>query len=192
MSRGLSAALITAISDPLVRWIMLCRFEFDSGTIAFTSDIKDFDYGGITYKGFGTLGSVSNIQESEDMTPAQYSVGLSGVNPDVLSAILNEDYLGRKSVCLLAALDESRAIIDAPITYFSGKIDEIACQFGQNCAITVTVRDQLADWQRPHNSRYTDQDQKAKYPNDNGFQFVAGIEQTQIIWPTANWYKNNS
>lgn len=191
MSRAIEAAMIAAIGSADVRWLMLARVEFDGGTIAFSSGVGDVDFDGVTYLGFGHLGSVSELKENNDLDPQSYTLELSGVNPALLAAILNEKYMNRRALCHVAALDESNQFIGQPLLYFDGLVDGVSCSYGSTASITVVVKDRLADWNRPRIERYTDQDQQARHPGDRGFEFVPSLANKEIIWPARSWYENN-
>jgi len=192
MSRSIDAATITALEQGVVKWLVLVKIEFDGGTIAFNSSLGDVDYGGDTYIGFGTLGSVSRIEESGELNPQKYNITLSGVNPAVLTAVLNEDYLNRTAICYIAALDDDNAIIGTPINYFDAKVDSVSANFGKTANISIIARDKLADWNRATIERYTDQDQQARYPGDKGFEFVTEIANKEIIWPAKAWFEKEA
>ena len=192
MSRSIDAATITALEQGVVRWLVLVKIEFDGGTIAFNSTLGDFDYDGQTYTGFGALGSVSRLEEGSELDPQSFTISLSGINPAVLSAVLNEDYLNRPAICHIAPLDDDNQIIGTPILYFDAKVDSVSASFGNTASISITARDKLADWNRPRIERYTDQDQQARYPGDKGFEFVTSIASKEIIWPARAWFEKEA
>jgi hypothetical protein len=79
-------------------------------------------------------------------------------------------------------------VLYEPLVYFKGKMDLLSCEHGATGSITVTIRDNLADWARPRIERYTDQDQQARYPGDKGFEYVTAIADKEIIWPASSFY----
>lgn len=188
MSRGLSSSFITALNQPNVRFLFLCRLEFDGGTIAFNSTLREITYNTVTYTGLGTLGNVSPIEENLSMDPSEFEVSLSAVNDSLVSAILAEEFLNRKAVCLIGVMDENDQIIDTT-SYFNGKMDSVRGSIGDRSHITVTVRDEISDWNRPRIERYTDRDQQRKYPGDLGFEYVPQVANKKVIWPASTWFE---
>lgn len=190
MSR-VSPEFIAEARKPTSKWAFLCSLHFDSATLAFTSLVRHIDWNGLTYRGLGDLGNVSKMEENSDLDPANYSITLSGVNPDLMQAVLNENYLNRPAECRLALLDDNDQILYEPMLYFAGKMDLISVRHAAKAAIEITVRDNLADWARPRTERYTDQDQQARYPGDKGFEFVTAIASKEITWPAKTWFEKN-
>lgn len=187
MSR-LSADFIREARKPTSKWAFLCSLHFDSGTLGFTSLVRNINHGGQTYIGFGNLGKVSDLKENSKLDSANYSVELSGVNTALMQAVLNENYLGRPAKCLLVLLDENDQILYEPLVYFKGKMDLLSCEHGATGRITVSIRDNLADWARPRIERYTDQEQQSRYPGDRGFEYVTSIASKEIVWPASSFY----
>jgi len=37
-------------------------------------------------------------------------------------------------------------------------------------------------FERPYVRRYTDEDQKIEHPTDKGFEFVAAIQDLELVW----------
>lgn len=192
MSRSIDAATIAALESAVVKWLILVKIEFDGGTIAFNSTLGDVNYNGTNYIGFGTLGSVSQLEEDGQLNPQKFNISLSGINPSVLAAVLTEDYLNRPAICHIAALDDNNAIIGTPIIYFDAKVDSVSASYGKTASISIIARDKLADWNRPKVERYTDQDQQARYPGDKGFEFITSIADKEIIWPAKAWFEKEA
>lgn len=184
----LTQEFVEALSDPHVKWMYLCRLHFDSGVLAFTSLARNYVYDGVTYQGFGTLGSVSQLSENSNLDPATYKIQLAGINTATLQAVLNEPYLGRKAICYLGALDENDKLICDPAIYFEGSMDQPTCEHSATGYIEVVIKDESADWARPVIERYTDQDQQARYPGDKGFEFVTSIPGKEIVWPASSFF----
>lgn len=57
---------------------------------------------------------------------------------------------------------------------------------GDTSTITVTVENKLIAFQRTAVRRYTAEDQKIEHPTDKGFEFVAKIQEKEIIWGRAS------
>ena len=48
--------------------------------------------------------------------------------------------------------------------------------------ITVSVESKLIDLERARTLRYTDESQKARFPNDKGFQYVNDLQDKKFNW----------
>ena len=53
---------------------------------------------------------------------------------------------------------------------------------GQTCTISVSAESRLIDLDRTRERRYTSEDQKIDFPNDKGLEFIADLQDKEIIW----------
>jgi len=56
---------------------------------------------------------------------------------------------------------------------------------GETCTLAVAAENKLVILQRAKEARYTDEDQKARYPDDRGLEFVSGLQDREIVWGRA-------
>ncbi|WP_417844845.1 phage head spike fiber domain-containing protein [Thalassospira sp.] len=74
-------------------------------------------------------------------------------------------------------------LVGAPLRVFSGKTDvPVISDDGTSCVIGLTAENALVDLERARTRRYTDQDQKAEYSGDLGFEFVPRLQEMEISW----------
>lgn len=179
---------LAALAEPVVRFAAFVRFELDEGMLAFSSLFDPVTFDGVEYVGFGNLGNIDELAESSSLDPQWFQVSLSGVRSELLSAALNSNYFNRPAYVHLAVLDEFHEIIGEPFLFFAGRIDQVQCRYGAESSINITCADEIADWERPRIERYTDQEQRAQYPGDTGFRFVAQLEKRQFVWPARAWF----
>lgn len=188
MPRAIHPATLAAMANPVITWLILVRYEFDSGTLAFCNLLDDYVFEGVTYTGMGDLGNISEVVENTSLDPAYFDVTLSGIKAELLAAALNENYTNRDTYVHLGLLDDQSKIIGEPFVFFYGKVSEMQCSYGENSQIVVTAADEASTWEKPRLERYTDQDQRARYPGDTGFRFVAQLAGKNIIWPSRQWF----
>lgn len=185
--RGLDAATITAIESGNVRWCYLVDIEFDTDPLYFSSLYQDLDYDSKTYIGAGNLGTISNTSENASLEPSNVKISLSGVNPAVLPTVFSQEYINRPASIRLLTFNDSDAVI-GEIPYYNGIISSLNLDYGKTASIQIELADQLSIWNRKKVRRYTDQDQKARYPSDRGFEFVEQIQDLQVVWPTKEFF----
>ena len=66
---------------------------------------------------------------------------------------------------------------------FNGYVDQMTIAEGaETSTITVSVESRLIDLERARIFRYNDQNQKARYANDKGFEFVEDLQDKQFNW----------
>lgn len=183
MSRALSSAMQAVATAEVVKPLLFVEADFDSGDLNLWSGIGSLTYGGKTYVGAGNLLSISSIQENVELRANGAQVTLSGIGTPLLDKAKNEDYQGRELVIKLGALDATDNIIASPIIVFSGFMDTMTIVDGGDTAtITVSVENRLIEFERTRVRRYTDNDQRIDYPNDDGFEYVAEIQEKNIVW----------
>lgn len=207
MSRDIPSELSARLSDSVVHPFFAIELFFDTETLRFWSGIGELIYQEVTYTGSGNLITVSNIDETSEVSARGARITLSALPSEMLSLVLSEPYQGRKCFIhfgLLASgtgrmlqqdgdlvLQQNGSAIvvsdadntDTVTQIFSGYIDQMNVDEGpNNSQITVAVENRLIDLQRPRTKRYTDASQKARFPGDNGFEFVESMQDKKFAW----------
>ena len=183
MSRNLSSGMQTAVEADVVRPIVLVQCAFDSGDLNLWNGIGDLTVNSVDYVGAGTLLGISEIAESSELQANGISVTLSGITDPLLAKARDEDYQGRELKVLLGAMDASNGVISNPVVVFSGFMDTMVINdSAETGTIVVTVENRLIEFERTRIRRYTAEDQKIDYPNDKGLEFVAEMQEKEIIW----------
>jgi hypothetical protein len=183
MSRTLSTEMQAVATAELVRPIYLVDMEFSSGSIYLWSGMGDLTYNSNTYLGAGDLLSIGAIQETAELTANGATITLGGIKQSLLTLARDEPYQGRPLIIRLGAFDENGDLIASPVILFSGFMDIMTiADSGDTSTITVTVENKLIAFQRTAVRRYTAEDQKIEHPTDKGFEFVAKIQEKEIVW----------
>jgi len=183
MSRELTTAMKKEVTADLVRPITLVQCAFDSGNLNLWSGIGNLTVGGVEYVGAGTLLQIGEIAESAELQANGLTVALSGITEPLISKARDEDYQGRELKVLLGAIDSEGDVTDNPVVIFSGFMDTMVINDGAETAtIQITVENRLIEFERTRGRRYTAEDQKIDYPNDKGLEFVAEMQEKEIIW----------
>jgi len=187
MSRELTSAMKSAVTADLVRPITLVQCAFDSGDLNLWSGIGNLTVGGVEYVGAGTLLQIGEIAESAELQANGLTVALSGITEPLISKARDEDYQGRELKVLLGAIDEEGDVTADPVIVFSGFMDTMVINDGAETAtIQVSVENRLIEFERTRGRRYTAEDQKIDYPNDKGLEFVAEMQEKEIVWGRAS------
>lgn len=183
MSRTLSTEMQAVATAELVRPVYLVDMEFSSGSIFIWSGMGDLSYNSNTYLGAGDLLSIGAIQETAELTANGATVTLGGIKQSLLTLARDEPYQGRPLILRLGAFDENGDLITSPVILFSGFMDIMTiADSGDTSTITITVENKLIAFQRTAVRRFTAEDQKIEHPTDKGFEFVAKIQEKEIIW----------
>lgn len=183
MSRTLSTAMQAVATAEVVRPIYLVDLEFASGSIYLWSGLGDLTFNSNTYLGAGDLLAIGAVQESTDLTAAGAQITLGGIKQSLLLLARDEPYQGRPLTIRLGAFDENGDLISSPVIMFSGFMDVMTiADAGDTSTIVVTAENKLIAFQTTSVRRYTAEDQKIEHPADKGFEFVAKIQEKEIVW----------
>lgn len=69
------------------------------------------------------------------------------------------------------------------VEVFTGELDQMnILEAADTATIQVTAENVLVRLERPVVRRFTDQDQKSRYPGDRGLEFIAGLQDKEIFW----------
>ncbi|MEK9917979.1 MAG: hypothetical protein VW496_01175 [Pelagibacteraceae bacterium] len=206
MSRSLSDGIVSVLSAESVKPFFAVRLFFDTQTLNFWTGLGDLTVDSVTYTGTGQLLQISELGETAEISAKGAVLTLSGIPTEIISLALTEPYQGRLCQIYFGAIDANRvylvdesggyilsenaARIDISIgdpneivEVFSGYMDQMNIEEGaETCTIGLSVENKLIDLERPRSFRYTDANQKARYPNDKGFEFVEDLQDKRFVW----------
>jgi hypothetical protein len=182
MARDIDASAAAASKSEVVRPVIAADLDFASGHIRVNSSPQAIVIDGNTYLGLGKMGAITGIEEGTELQSYGIAMKLSGVEAAHVAAALNEDYQGRKVAVWLVLLDENHAQIGSPTLLGRWRMDTMSIEMGAVAEITLTAHSLLADWERPRIARFNDADQRARFPGDLGFEYVAQMVDKQLVW----------
>jgi len=185
MSRNISSSFVTS-SLSLIQPYYAAYLNF-SGSIVrlwtgqYNQSFSD-EYGGGTYQGVGTFGSISPVTETSDVSAKGISLILSGIPTENIGLALSGSYRGFNASVYLILYDENLTLFEK-IIIFKGTMDQLIInENGETSTIDVKCESRLIALNRPRDIRYTDEAQKELYPNDTGLRFVASMAERSIYW----------
>lgn len=181
--RDLTVSVQAELAADAVTPVFLVQLDFDSATTRVWSGIGPLSYDSQTWTGVGWLGKVSALSESTSFVANGAAFELSGIPSALIALTLTEPYRGRRATLWLAFLDAANAVIADPVILFRGLIDLVEVDEGaETASIVINVESRAAELKRTRERRYTHQDQQIDFPGDRGLEFVAGLQDKQIVW----------
>jgi len=79
--------------------------------------------------------------------------------------------------------DNPSVIVADPYAIFSGFMDVMVLKdSGATATITVQCENELITLENPNIKRYTPEDQSITFPNDTGLDYVASLQDQEILW----------
>jgi hypothetical protein len=182
-SRDITSATATAAAASTIAPVLLAKLALDSGDILVHSWAGDLTFGGDTYLGMGRFGGIGAAEEASDLSRTPLTLTLSGIPNDVISVVLGEHYQGRRATIYLGYFDPATMIlIDAPTILYRGNIDKADIQRGKDCYVALSVESRFSAWDTPKIRRYNNADQRSRYPDDRGLEFVAQAADKRVWW----------
>jgi hypothetical protein len=184
MSRGLSSPNATAASARAVRPISFVELPFASGTLRLHNGVGNYLWGGFTWLGVGSLGSMSEVEETDALTRGyRVSYQLSAIDSTILTQALGEEIYERVVVRYEGFLDDNGQLVDTPHELRRDLMDTMETAIGGEID-TVTLHcesEQIRDTQAP-GGMFSDEDQQVLFAGDTGFEFLPQLLDAQVHW----------
>lgn len=153
-------------------------------TINVTNAPFDIAWDSKTWRGVGNLAGVSgDVSETGKLEPRGITLILSGLQADFLAIALQQQYVDRPMLLFGVFFDANNEMVPDPVEIFGGRMDTMPIEIGRVATVGVTCESRLIDWERPSVRRWNDTDQRSRYPNDKGLEFIAVMADRQIWWP---------
>ena len=184
MSRGLSASVLSALEGSVVRLVTFAKLSFSSETMYVHDSIGTYTWGSQDWLGVGDFGSISSVEEGTEVSPYSLNLTLSGLDANIVSKTLDENYYMRPVDIYLGLLNEDDALIDTPTQIWSGFMDVMSLSAGASGgdSITLTAESEMSKFDRSANLRYTDTMLKKRNASDKFFEFLKDIDGVKIMW----------
>jgi hypothetical protein len=170
-----------------VRPLFLVSIQFANETLYMWTGVGDLVWNGNTYKGMGTLGTVSTIAETGETQAQGITLTLSGIpTPLLIDSMTQMTSDGTASV-YLGFLHQDGSIVADPILAYSGLTDQPTIDMStETCNVSIAVENRLSDLNRARGGRYTDQDQRQRHPADTSLKYVNWLSDQFVNWRGKN------
>lgn len=179
MSRDITAAVSAAIGAEVIAPFFAVDIDFDAAPLYVWNGYGDLVIGAKTYLGAGQLLAISTIEETTEMEAKGASLTMSGIPSSFLAAALTQPYQGRECRIYFGVTGSPADYVEV----FTGELDQMnILEAADTATIQVTAENVLVRLERPVVRRFTDQDQKSRYPGDLGLEFIAGLQDKEIFW----------
>lgn len=187
-ARNVPTAFATAIAGGHANVFPLLEIGWSGGTQYLCGLDYAVLWSGNTYQPALGLMAIESVRETGDSYEG-IRVVIGGVSSTALALALAEPMQGRPITLRMAALSATNTLaVDA--NCWSGQLDAPLISDGRSSAVvTLQAEHRMATWDRPRVKRYTDATLQRDFPGDRGLEFVAGIENQRIVWPSADFFK---
>jgi hypothetical protein len=187
MARNITTAYNNAIKSDTVIPFFATELAFNTGTLRFWNGYGDITMtaGGSsnTFTGLGDATGISPIDEQSLIQASGANLVLNGVKSSLISTALSAQYSNRDGKIFLGLFDSSKNVIADVYTLFVGKMDVMVIrESGDTCTIELKLENRLIALERPNLRRMTDEDQKNLFSGDKGFEFIADLQDKELVW----------
>lgn len=183
MPRSLTGGQLAAVQSTLIRPAFFVEAHFVNGPIYVWTGRGSVVWGGQTWLGVGTLGTISTIEEGSTIEAKGITLTLSGIDVTLLADILTEFQVGLPAIVYLGLFDETLTLIDDPVISWAGRMDQPTIDVdGQTCSVSINCENRLVEMNVAVDRRYTNEDQQLDFPGDRGMEFVSSIQDVTIYW----------
>lgn len=181
MPRVVTSAMLAALQSANPRLVLLFSLAFHSETAYLWTGSSPVTWSGHTWLGAARVLSLSRIEEGAGLSAGGITMGVSGIDADLLPEVLSDYRLGGAVKVWLGALDGSGALIADPVPAWSGRLDKPYVRVtGKTATIEINCATRLLDMNVAVDSRRTHDDQQQRVPGDLAFVFVNGIQELTI------------
>lgn len=199
MSRIVSGDNAAEADKPSVYMVVLAELDFSSGVVRVHDGVGELTFAGLlrmedgdnlqtevpenisleaaaeTFYGVGKFGGIDIVDESIEVIARSITLTLSGVDSSLVSTTMTENYQNRSVVIYLGFLNQTDGtFIDTPEVVWEGRMNQMSLNLAKGIAdIKLTCEYRLR--REPRIGRFTDEDQKIFFPNDQFFDLVYAI-----------------
>ena len=185
MTRGISAATLAAIESDSAAPVMFAELQLDGGTEYYHTWLGTITWGGNDWIGAGQMASVESVKETKELQPNALRIGLSGLDANMTDIMFNQNYYRRPLIGYLGAMSDG-ALIEDPSVIFSGFIESLEMEMGEQDSIVLTAESELILFKRSRDVRYTDTRLQSEFSGDLGLQFKESVATDRIVWGGKN------
>jgi hypothetical protein len=179
MSRELSTTVSNAIDQEVVQPFFAVDIDFDSGPLYVWSGYGDLAINTKVYLGAGDLLNISSLSETVEMEAKGATISMSGIPSSFLNKAQTEPYQGREVRIYFGVTDNPAGYVEV----FSGELDQMNIDEGpETSTVIVTAENILVKLERPITRRFSNADQQSRFSGDKGLEFVADLQDKQILW----------
>lgn len=166
----------------VIRPVFFVEMDLDDGAFRACTTDRNIIAGGRTFYGLINIASISDYSIQTGTTAPSMKFTLTQIPPDMSDYVANENTRNKPVKVYIMLFDEAGQPLTDLIMWFGGTIDSLTVEIGAVLTISASASSRLINWAKSVNSRYTNEDQKSKYPDDNGFIFMSALANLKIAW----------
>lgn len=189
MAGGLAVALSPLVPASLDRALrvgaplaLLAHFGLPDNPVRVWSRSGTLRYGGFEWQGIGALGRVSTPSLNAGLGLKEVRFELSGVPPSSTTFLV--DNVRNCEAQLWIAVIQKGRVVGEPWLILEALLDSQELEVGEDRLAKITLVGNVGIWsaERATNRAWTDEDQKARFPDDTGLSLMPEYVDKEIRW----------
>jgi len=173
MSREIDSATISALNSDNLNLANLIQLDFDT-PIKITDWARDVSALSSTFSSSSDIININEFSESSELQVNSSNITFSGVSQSYVSLFFNNDYIDVRVRIWKAVLDNSDAVIGAPILVFDGRITGYSItDNGTSSTVSVEIASHWKDFELTNGRKTNHNTQQLYFSGDMGFEFAA-------------------
>ena len=184
MRSGISVTAGLKLTEAHQHIVFCLKAEFDTDDILLHSGGGNITVDSEVYEGAGTLLSMSDVSDDQELQSSNVIFALSGMNAEVLGYALTENYQNRPVTLKMAFLSGGTDHVIASFILYKGRMMQITVVDDPNggSTITLSTENRLVDLRKPSNYRYTKESQNYLYSGDTALDGIAKLQDMILYW----------
>jgi len=172
MTRIINSATLSALESDNFNIATLVQINFSS-VIRITDWGRSVTALSNTWASSANFIGVGDVTESQELRVNDLSLTLSGVDQTYVAIFLSNNYIDVPINIYRAILNDSDAVIGAPILIFDGIMTGYAIEDTENeSKVTVDMASHWKDFEKENGRRTNHNSQQLYFAGDKGFEFA--------------------
>ncbi|MCK1669443.1 hypothetical protein [Bradyrhizobium sp. 153] len=165
---------------------LLAEIEHPSGAARLWTGVGPLQWNGQTFRGSGTLGTITPIKHTSGLAIQEINFGLAGVDP-LEVAKLDDNVRNLAGRVWLACIDPGQSVVPDPYQVVDAQLDyqTFAASADGVATISITARTGFYSLERALDEAWTSEEQKLLYPADAGLDMIPALQNQDLQWTPA-------
>lgn len=181
-----------ALAKATVRCATLVDFAFDK-PVRVWNGMRELTAGGRQWSPLYGLGQIDGVTAARSAESQEVVFTLSGVNSEIVSLVMGDAdrVQGRIVTAAFQLFRDDWQTEGDPFVFWFGLCQsmratrsEMGPESGAQRTVSITAENLFFNRSRPPAGRYTDRDQKKRFPGDRILEFTPQLRNFLYAWPS--------
>lgn len=184
MPRQLDPTFVAALQSGNISPLFAAVLSFKTSQQWIWTGVGNLEVNGNTYIGVGSFAKIGTVTEGTDVHAYGTTVTLSGIDPVLMGDCMTEVVPGGQATLWFGLIANGTVI--GFYELFNGGMDQPNINVGQDSiSISLALETRMLNLQRATNRRWTQAEQRNRFPTDTAFAGVEILNDQAIIWGSS-------